>query len=177
MIRYALKCREGHLHDAWFRNAETFDRLRAEGAITCAVCGCPEVEKALMAPAVSKAAAKRSEAAERAPQPGADAPAASPAPQSAPQPAPPVAVPAEALPPPVARAVAERAAAITALRQAIEAQSENVGRDFPAEARRIHHGEAEARPILGEASPAEAKALIEEEIPILPVPWVSKHDA
>ena len=61
--------------------------------------------------------------------------------------------------------------ALAELRRRIEAASENVGRDFAAEARRIHEGEAPARPIIGEARPAEARALIEEAVPVTPLPW------
>ena len=67
--------------------------------------------------------------------------------------------------------------ALTALRRRIEAQSEDVGRDFPAEARRIHAGEAPARSIIGEARPAEARALIEDGIPVAPLPWGAPRKA
>ena len=59
----------------------------------------------------------------------------------------------------------------------MEASSETVGRNFAAEARRIHAGEAPARPIIGEARPAEAKALIEEGVPIAPLPWGAARKA
>ncbi|MGF1552517.1 MAG: DUF1178 family protein, partial [Paracoccaceae bacterium] len=62
------------------------------------------------------------------------------------------------------------------LRRAIEANSEDVGRDFAAEARRIHRGEAPERAIRGEASGAEARALAAEEIPVLPLPWWRRRD-
>ena len=61
--------------------------------------------------------------------------------------------------------------ALAELRRRIEAESEDVGRDFAAEARRIHEGEAPERPIIGEARPAEARALIEDGIPVAPLPW------
>lgn len=64
--------------------------------------------------------------------------------------------------------------ALRRLRARIEAQSENVGRGFAAEARRIHEGEAPARPIIGEARPREARALIEDGIPVAPLPWSSR---
>lgn len=48
--------------------------------------------------------------------------------------------------------------------------SENVGDKFAEEARKIHFGESEARSIYGEASIEEAKSLIEDEIPFLPIP-------
>ncbi len=51
-------------------------------------------------------------------------------------------------------------------------RSEDVGSDFPAEARRIHYEEAPARSIRGQASAAEHEALVEEGIPVarLPIP-------
>ncbi len=64
---------------------------------------------------------------------------------------------------------AERA--LGALRRKIEATAENVGRNFATEARRIHEGEAPARPIIGEARLAEARALVEDGVPIAPLPW------
>ena len=61
--------------------------------------------------------------------------------------------------------------ALAELRRRIEAQSEDVGRNFAREARRIHEGEAPQRAIIGEARPAEARALIEDGIPVAPLPW------
>lgn len=61
--------------------------------------------------------------------------------------------------------------ALAELRRRIEAQSEDVGRDFAAEARRIHEGTAPARAIIGEARPQEARALIEDGVPVAPLPW------
>lgn len=57
------------------------------------------------------------------------------------------------------------------LRRRIEAEAENVGRDFAREARRIHAGESPERPIWGEARPAEARALLEDGIPVAPLPF------
>lgn len=48
--------------------------------------------------------------------------------------------------------------------------SEWVGRRFVEEARAIHHGEAEQRQIHGEASPADAVALAEEGVTLMPLP-------
>jgi hypothetical protein len=49
--------------------------------------------------------------------------------------------------------------------------ADNVGGQFPNEARKMHYGDIEHRPIYGEASPEEAKSLIEEgvEVGSLPV--------
>ena len=48
--------------------------------------------------------------------------------------------------------------------------SENVGRQFPEEARKIHYGETEARSIHGEADRNEVESLLEEGVGIIPVP-------
>ena len=49
------------------------------------------------------------------------------------------------------------------------ASTEDVGERFPEEARRIHYGEIEGRPIRGRASPADAEALREEGIEVMSV--------
>jgi hypothetical protein len=61
-------------------------------------------------------------------------------------------------------------AILKSLRAHLEANAENVGPAFPEEARKMHYGEAEPRSIYGEASLDEAKALMEEDIPAIPVP-------
>ena len=53
---------------------------------------------------------------------------------------------------------------------AIKANAEDVGTQFPEEARKIHYGEADARGIIGKATPDEAQALIEEGIEIAALP-------
>lgn len=58
------------------------------------------------------------------------------------------------------------------LRRRIETEAEHVGRDFAREARRIHAGEAPDRLIWGEARPAEARALLEDGVPVAPLPFV-----
>lgn len=61
--------------------------------------------------------------------------------------------------------------ALSELRRRIEATSENVGREFAAEARRIHEGASKKRAIIGEARATEARALLEDGIPVTPLPW------
>lgn len=53
MIQFSLTCAEDHCFDGWFRSNADFDQQFESGLVTCPVCGTPEVEKALMAPAVS----------------------------------------------------------------------------------------------------------------------------
>ncbi|PLL11064.1 DUF1178 domain-containing protein [Tabrizicola sp. TH137] len=62
--------------------------------------------------------------------------------------------------------------AIAALKKQVEENSEYVGMNFVAEARRIHQGEAPERSIHGEARPEEAKKLIEEGVPVAPLPFL-----
>ena len=62
--------------------------------------------------------------------------------------------------------------AIAALRREIEANSEYVGMNFAAEARAIHAGDAPERVIHGEAKPDEARAMIEEGLPVAPLPFL-----
>jgi hypothetical protein len=46
----------------------------------------------------------------------------------------------------------------------------DVGAEFPAEARKIHDGDAPERAIRGQATPEEARALVEDGVSILPLP-------
>ena len=66
---------------------------------------------------------------------------------------------------------AERVAAVL---RSLVAESEDVGQEFPAEARRIHYEEAPARNIRGLASPQETLELLEEGISVLPLPLPPK---
>ncbi|PKP84728.1 MAG: DUF1178 domain-containing protein [Alphaproteobacteria bacterium HGW-Alphaproteobacteria-2] len=65
--------------------------------------------------------------------------------------------------------------ALAAFRRHVEASSEDVGPAFAAEARRIHEGIAPKRSIRGEARPEEARALLEDGVPVLPLPWQGRR--
>ena len=56
------------------------------------------------------------------------------------------------------------------LRDHLVKNADNVGNKFPEEARKMHYGETEYRSIYGEASPEEAKELLEEGIEFHPLP-------
>ena len=137
MIRYSLKCEDGHEFDSWFQSADAFDRLLEAGHVTCSVCGTLGVEKAIMTPQVLAPKEKKDSSEKR--------------PLSAP------ASPAEQ--------------ALASLRKFVEKNAENVGEKFAREARAIHYGEAPERSIYGKAKTEDAKALIEDGIPISPLPW------
>jgi hypothetical protein len=59
---------------------------------------------------------------------------------------------------------------------AILLNTENVGEDFPAEARRIHYKEVAQRNIRGVATGAETQALLEEGIAVMPLPIPPRRD-
>jgi|TARA_A100001391_G_scaffold85974_4_gene56434 hypothetical protein len=58
VIQFMLACGAGHKFDAWFRNAEAYDEQSVRGVLTCPICNSSQVEKALMAPAVSRSSEK-----------------------------------------------------------------------------------------------------------------------
>ncbi|WP_417587027.1 DUF1178 family protein [Pararhodobacter oceanensis] len=153
MIRYALKCDQDHRFESWFASASAYDTLRKAGHVSCVECGSVEVEKTLMAPAVT---------ATKAPK---NTPAAPPAKGSADAPA---------------RAATEgalstpREAKLAALRRKVEANSDYVGNNFVSEARAMHLGDAPERPIWGEARIDEAKALVDDGVPVLPLPFIPR---
>jgi hypothetical protein len=156
MIRYSLACERGHAFDSWFANSSAYDKQAKRGLVACPVCGSTKVEKAIMAPRLA-----RSDKAIDVPAP---APAAAPAASTppAPQGAEPVAM--------ISPQERELRGKLRELRDHLVKNSENVGRKFPDEARKMHYGEIEHRSIYGEASPQEAKELHEEGIEFHPLP-------
>ncbi|KIM00269.1 hypothetical protein CCC_03057 [Paramagnetospirillum magnetotacticum MS-1] len=60
------------------------------------------------------------------------------------------------------------------LKHKVQASCDYVGERFPDEARKIHYGDAEARPIYGEATPADAAELEEEGVAVARIPWVAE---
>ena len=156
MIRYALVCAGEHCFESWFRDSAAFDTLAEAGAVSCPVCGSPKVSKALMAPSVVTSRGK----AARPPAGSSDIPAAS----------------APSLPEPTAPTVLindherQLRARLRALHREIVAKSDDVGRAFATEARRMHEGDAPQRSIHGEATRTEVESLLEDGVPLLPMP-------
>lgn len=71
---------------------------------------------------------------------------------------------------PTEKSAAEQAMA--KIRAKVEQNSEYVGTNFATEARSMHLGDAPERAIYGEAKPEEAKSLIEDGIPVTPLPFM-----
>ena len=63
------------------------------------------------------------------------------------------------------------------MRKHVEENSDYVGGTFAAEARAMHDGDAPERSIWGEAKMDEAKALIEDGIPVAPLPFIPTRKA
>ncbi|GJD91133.1 MULTISPECIES: DUF1178 family protein [Methylobacterium] len=145
MIRYALVCEAGHEFESWFPSSDSYDDQAARGLVACPVCDSTKVGKALMAPRL----ARTDQATAPVPAPAEDA-----------------RVPMISEPERQVRAM------LRAFRAHVVANSEAVGPRFAEEARKIHYGESEERSIHGQASPEEARALIEEGISVAALPIV-----
>ena len=143
MIRYDLTCSQGCRFDGWFRDSAGFEAEREARRLVCPLCGGSEVDRALMAPAVSGRSARE---------------------------------PAEGPPAPGATREHPMAQAVRTLRRKLETHADYVGGRFADEARAMHRGEAESRPIWGEATLTDAKALVEEGAPIAPLPPLPRRD-
>lgn len=149
MIRYALQCQAGHAFEGWFRSSGAFDEQRADGKLTCPVCGEGKVEKQLMAPSVSAAVADAEVVLTTSTE------AAEPSPTQL------------MMPDPRDQAMRQM---LKSMRDHVLANSVDVGDRFAEEARKIHHEEVERRSIRGRATPEEAQALRDEGIEFSPLP-------
>lgn len=150
MIRYALVCDKKHQFEIWFGNSADYDKQRKRKLVSCPDCGSAEVEKAIMAPAISRAG-KRKESSAPITNEAVPAAAAEPVAMISPQ-------------------EQEFRTKLKELREHLIKNADNVGKKFPEEARKMHYGEIEHRSIYGEASPEEAKELHEEGIEFHPIP-------
>ncbi len=64
--------------------------------------------------------------------------------------------------------------ALAELRKQVEANSDYVGTSFAKEARDMHDGIVPERPIYGEAKLDDAKKLVDDGIPVMPLPFVPR---
>ncbi|MDQ2879663.1 MAG: DUF1178 family protein [Pseudomonadota bacterium] len=141
MIVFDLRCASAHVFEAWFASSDAYDEQRERGLLACPVCGDGEVGKAVMAPNVGTKGNGRS---------------VHGAPASGDEPTP--------------------AAMKAALRALAKAQatmlrtSEWVGTAFADRARAMHIGDETPATIHGQTTRAEAHALIEEGVPVAPLP-------
>lgn len=183
MIRYSLNCANGHQFESWFQSAGAYDVLSQAGHLECPECGNAQIKKAMMSPrvAVRNTAPALPTASQETPSqvPSGPGPVAGTAPP--PPEAPSLSDPNTPAPGvPAAQQVganmpAHLRAAMEKLRTEVEKNSDYVGRSFVKEARAMHEGASPERAIHGEANAEEAKAMIEDGIPILPLPFRDKR--
>jgi hypothetical protein len=151
MIRYTLRCERDHGFESWFQSSSAYDSQVRRKLVTCPVCNSTKVEKAIMAPQIVSKKGREAPV----PAPVAALPAEAPATESTPL---------------LMAQERELRAKLKELRDHIVKNADNVGERFPNEARKMHYGDIEHRPIYGEASPDEARALIEEGVEVAPLP-------
>jgi len=149
MIRYNLRCDRGHAFESWFQSSQAYETQEKRRLVNCPTCGSAKVERAIMAPQiVSKKSRDR----------------AAPAPAAATEATTPASTPL------MMAQERELRAKLRELRDHIVKNADNVGERFPNEARKMHYGDIEHRPIYGEASPEEARSLIDEGVEVSPLP-------
>jgi hypothetical protein len=134
LIRFSLICGQEHEFEAWFRSNDDFEAQKRRGFVDCPTCGSHEVDKALMAPAVSTGRKQ------------------------------------EKIALAMGEAQKEAMAQLKALSRKMRENADYVGDKFAEEARKIHFGEIDARGIYGEATPEEAKGLVEDGVEFMPMP-------
>lgn len=148
MIVFDLRCSGAHVFEVWFASSSAYEEQRERGLLVCPVCGDSDVAKALMAPNVAAKGNKGGTRQVPAEMPTAPIPSAdTPSPE----------------------AIKAALQAIAALQAKMLEKSEWVGRAFVDRARAMHSGEADVAAIHGQATRAEAEALIEEGVPVAPL--------
>lgn len=146
MIVFDLRCSQAHVFEAWFGSTRAFEEQRERGLLSCAICGDSAVVKAVMAPNVgAKGNSRSAMVASNADMPKPDSPP---------------------------QAIKAALAALATAQAEMLGSSQWVGRGFAAQARAMHDGETAATPIHGQATLAEAQALLEDGVAIagLPLP-------
>jgi hypothetical protein len=149
MIHYHLRCERGHGFESWFQSSSAYEAQEKRELVNCPICGSGKVERAIMAPQIVTRKGRES---------------AAPAPAAATD------VTAPTSTPLLMAQERELRAKLKELRDHIVKNADNVGERFPNEARKMHYGDIEHRPIYGEASPDEARALIDEGVDVAPLP-------
>ena len=152
---FNLQCSARHAFEGWFASEADHADQMARGLLACQICGDHDVQKLPSAPRLNLGAGEPARAADTATRGGG------------------AVVAGEASPGDAQDATRHRQALQSAYLQfarRVMEQTEDVGTRFADEARRIHYGEAAERGIRGQASAEETEALLEEGVPVLPLP-------
>jgi hypothetical protein len=148
VIVFELHCSHDHRFEGWFASAVEFERQHVAGEIACPVCADVDVRR------VPSARIKRPNRGTASPTHEAPVPRVKPTNAS---------VPASSSAP-------QQQMTLAAFIDHVLVNSEDVGPRFAEEARKIHRGEAPRRSIRGQATSSETEALLEEGVPVLPLP-------
>ena len=158
MIRYSLHCDRSHTFESWFQSSSAYESQEKRKLVNCPVCGSAKVQRSIMAPQIVS-------------KKGRDGPSNRDGQSNnVPAPAQPAEVTAPGSTPLLMAQERELRAKLRELRDQIVKNADNVGERFPNEARKMHYGDIEHRPIYGEASPEEARSLIDEGVEVSPLP-------
>lgn len=152
---FDLACEHDHLFEGWFASAQAYEDQISQGLVRCPVCNSSQITRRVSAPHLNVSHLK-ADADTRA---GTDLPKGRAA----------VAAPSGDQ---LARLQAE---VLRQIRRMVR-QTDDVGAQFAEEARRMHSGEIEERPIRGTASAQECLDLAEEGIKIMPIPDILDDD-
>ena len=144
---FDLQCTSQHVFEGWFGSEADFADQLARQLVQCPVCGDDHIEIRLSAPRLnlSRSADPHSGSGE------ASAPARPDSTEVA-----------------LASPQAEATQAVLRLAKAMLEQTQDVGPRFADEARKIHYGESQSRPIRGQATPEQTRDLLEEGVPVMP---------
>ena len=147
MIVFELVCRSGgHRFEGWFGSSQDFAAQQARGLVQCPHCGCGDVTKAPMAPALARKGNQ---------QVAARVPTASQT------------VAGGAMPPEAAKLMS----ALAELQTRALKDSRWVGEGFADASRAMHYGERKTETIHGAATAEQAQGLLDEGIAVLPLPF------
>ncbi|MER1939734.1 DUF1178 family protein [Castellaniella sp. FW104-16D08] len=151
---FDLACEHDHVFEGWFASQETYDKQLADGLVRCPVCQSSSITRRVSAPHLNVSHLRSQPMAAQSPAGQGRAAVAAPSSQQ------------------LAQLQAE---VLRQIRQVVR-QSDNVGARFADEARRMHTGEIEERPIRGTASVEECQELVEDGISIMPIPDILDDD-
>lgn len=164
-----LHCQQQHVFEGWFGSEDDFQSQLQRKLVQCPVCGDSSITKRLSAPRLNlgaqpprQPAAASAQAKPEAAAPTAEAVLPVATTESAVAAAPELSGEARA------QLHAMQAAWMQWSRKVAES-TEDVGKHFAEEARRMHYGETDERAIRGQASPEQAMELMEEGIGVLPL--------
>lgn len=153
---FDLECGNRHLFEGWFSSHEDYDAQQTRGLISCPLCQNDKIEKRLSAPRINFGHFEPPRLETNA---SADAAAAAQETSRS----------LIAANPEAAPLMQMQAAVMKQMREFVS-KTENVGDRFADEARRIHEGESDERPIRGTATREEREALAEDGIAVVALP-------